>query len=440
MFDRWARRSVYRIRREFRSRIDRFKLTRKADVRIALLADPVIAGAVKDHAAATGESEDRAWERVGAYLHEIIPSFSLLSYYKLGYGVSRLLIPLFYKVSVGYEAREALNAIPRSSVVVYLMNHRSNADYVVVAFVLSGEVAISYAVGEWARVWPLETVFKSFGSYFVRRRYREALYHKVLERYVQLITRNGVTQGVFLEGGLSRDGRLREPKVGLLDYLVRVKSEPGFDRPITIVPVAINYDRVLEDRSLLRETQDRGQLRRRDQIVEVASYVLKVSARFLLRRAKRYGRACVNFGAPLSVDDWLAARPGVLTLPREERLARMKELADEVMARIAAIMPVTAVSLAAAALLRHPGGRIDRARWEALMDERRATLRGRGAHVIGEDRTSGEILDRALVMLTLRHIVEPEGDAFGVDHGQDLLLRYYANSIEHFVIELGGAA
>jgi glycerol-3-phosphate O-acyltransferase len=133
MFDRWTRRSVYRVRREFRSRIDRFKLTRKADVREALLADPAIAAAVAAHAATVGEREEQAWQRVAAYLDEIIPSFSLLSYYKLGYGVSRLLIPLFYKVSVGYEAREALNAIPRSSVVVYLMNHRSNADYVVVA-------------------------------------------------------------------------------------------------------------------------------------------------------------------------------------------------------------------------------------------------------------------------------------------------------------------
>src|SRR6266487_2243080 len=255
MLGRWARRSVFQVRREFRSRIDRFKLARKADVREALLADREVGEAVRAHAAQSGETEERAWARVRAYLDEIIPSFSLLSYYKLGYGLSRLLIPLFYKVSVGYEAREALNAIPRSSVVVYLMNHRSNADYVVVAFVLSGEVAISYAVGEWARVWPLETVFKSFGSYFVRRRYREALYHKVLERYVQLITRNGVTQGVFLEGGLSRDGRFREPKVGLLDHLVRVKAEPGFDRPLTIVPVAINYDRSEEHTSELREMQ-----------------------------------------------------------------------------------------------------------------------------------------------------------------------------------------
>jgi hypothetical protein len=29
------------------------------------------------------------------------------------------------------------------------------------------KVALSYAVGEWARVWPLEHLFRSFGSYFV---------------------------------------------------------------------------------------------------------------------------------------------------------------------------------------------------------------------------------------------------------------------------------
>src|SRR6185369_8636363 len=96
---------------------------------------------------------------------------------------------------------------------------------------------------------------KRFGSYFVRRGFKEALYHKVLERYVQLITREGVTQAIFLEGGLTRDGGFRPPKLGLLDSILRVAGEPGFDRPLYIVPVALNFDRVLEDRSLLRESQ-----------------------------------------------------------------------------------------------------------------------------------------------------------------------------------------
>ena len=108
------------------------------------------------------------------------------------------------------------------------MNHRSNADYVLVSYALAGQVAISYAVGEWARAFPLEHMFKAFGSYFVRRKYREPLYHAVLERYVQLITREGVTQGIFLEGGLTRDGLLKSPKIGLLDYVLGIARDPAY--------------------------------------------------------------------------------------------------------------------------------------------------------------------------------------------------------------------
>src|SRR5213080_4189089 len=133
------------------------------------------------------------------------------------------------------------------------MNHRSNVDYVVVAYVLAYGAHVSYAVGEWARVWPLEYVFKSFGSYFIRRGFREPLYHAVLERYVHLITKNGATQGFFPEGRLARDGRLGPAKLGLLDYICRTLLDPEFTRDIWFVPVAMNFDRVLEDRALIRE-------------------------------------------------------------------------------------------------------------------------------------------------------------------------------------------
>ena len=430
----WSWRGLRAVRRRFPARIDRYKHAGRARIRATLLADPEVGAAVAAHVGATGETVEAAWSRVQAYVDEIVPSFNLLAYYRLGYGVARLLLPLLYKVSVGHEPRAALNAIPRESVVVYLMNHRSNADYVLVAYVLSGRVAVSYAVGEWARVWPLETLFKSFGSYFVRRRYPEPLYHKVLERYVQLITRNGVTQGVFIEGGLTRDGAFRPPKLGLLDYLARVKCDPGFERPVFFVPVAINYDRVLEDRSLLREQQaPEERLRRRDQLAEVASYALKVCGRFLLRRARRYGRACVNFGEPLSLDEWLARHPGVLALPRGARLARLAGLAEEVMARIAAVMPVTAVAMACTSLLQDGRDSISRADWESRLADLRFVLHGVDAHVVGGHRSSADTLDRALVMLTLRHVVRPEGDGFRIDRAQDPLLRYYANSIAHFL-------
>jgi glycerol-3-phosphate O-acyltransferase len=102
------------------------------------------------------------------------------------------------------------------------------------------------------------------------------------------------------------------------------------------------------------------------------------------------------------------------------------------MQRIAAIMPVTPVPLASTALLSHPGERVTRAEWEARLDTLRQTLRGAGAYVVGEERVSAEILDRALVMLTLRRVVFADEDGFRIDRRQDPLLRYYANSIGHF--------
>src|SRR6185503_9252663 len=193
--------------------------------------------AVRAYAAANDVSETAAWRRVDQYVDEIVPFFNVVAYYHIGYRVAEKILNLFYKVTVEHEDRGAIGRLPRDSVIVYLMNHRSNADYVLVSYALAGQVAISYAVGEWARAFPLEHIFKAFGSYFVRRRYREPLYHAVLERYVQLITREGVTQGIFLEGGLTRDGMLKPPKIGLLDYVLGIARDPGYRSRIFIVPV-----------------------------------------------------------------------------------------------------------------------------------------------------------------------------------------------------------
>src|SRR5437660_1055575 len=72
-------------------------------------------------------------------------------------------------------------------------------------------------------------------------------------RSARIITRNGVTQGVFLEGGLTRDGAFQKPKLGMLDYIVTAKRDPAFSAPLVLIPTAINFDRVLEDRNLTEE-------------------------------------------------------------------------------------------------------------------------------------------------------------------------------------------
>jgi glycerol-3-phosphate O-acyltransferase len=382
-----------------------------------------------------GLSETVVRRRVRAYLDEIIPHFNVLSYYKLGYNVAKILVNLLYKVSVDYQDERSLEQIPKRDVVVYLMNHRSNADYIVVAYVLARGVHVSYAVGEWARAWPLEYVFKSFGAYFIRRRFREPLYHTVLERYVQLITRNGVTQGIFPEGGLSRDGKLRPPKLGLLDYICRTLLDPAFDRDVWFVPVALNYDRVLEDRSLIRELIDpRDRPSRLAQLGTVLSYVASNTVRLLTGRLKRYGRVAVNFGTPQSLRAWLRAAPhDVLALPKEERLTELERLARDMLARIGAIVPVTPVPLAAAALLSFGQTVVKLDALLERMDQLRDRLQDVNGKVVRGGARIADIWDRAWRMLRMRRLVVADGGTLVVLPRGRPLLEYYANSIAHLI-------
>jgi len=432
----YLRRSGRRALLRFRARVNRFKLASRKSVRERLLNDPGIASAVSDHAASTDTTADAGWRRVDEYVREIVPFFNVVAYYQVGYRLAGWLLNLFYKVTVEHEDRTALDALPRDAVVVYLMNHRSNADYILVSYALAGRVAISYAVGEWARAFPLEHIFKAFGSYFVRRRYREPLYHTVLERYVQLITREGVTQGIFLEGGLTRDGRLKAPKIGLLDYVLGIARDPAYRARLRIIPVAVNYDRVLEDRSLLRELASRdgrARVSRLSQLGEVARYLWWNAARLILRRWQRYGRAAVVVGAPIALDDWFEDHPTLFELPRPERLACVQALCDRVMSRIGALVPVTSVPLACAAIQSFDRDFIPRGELLERMREMRDALLELNGRVIRHERDIAETFDRAWRMLHMRHILIAEGDGYVVLPRNRELVSYYANSVEHLL-------
>jgi glycerol-3-phosphate O-acyltransferase len=428
---RWARGTVL----DFQARIARYKLVSRRAIHDELILDPVVVGAMRDYMRQEKLTELEVRVRVEQYIDEILPFFNVLSYYRLGYNLAKATLNLLYKVTVDYQDEAALERIPRRDVVVYLMNHRSNADYVVVAYVLARGVAVSYAVGEWARVWPLETIFKSFGSYFIRRRYREPLYHAVLERYVQLITRNGVTQGLFPEGGLSRDGKPRPAKVGLLDYIVGTLREDGFDRDIWLVPVALNYDRTLEDRVLIQECLDPElRLSRPRQAWSVLQYMSLNAARFLTGRLKRYGRAAVNFGTPLSLKGWLAAQGSdVLGLPREERLPHIQRLADDAMERVRAVVPVTAVALASAALLSFERHVVSLSELLERMGRFRDRLLEVNAKVVRADRSIETTWDNARRMFRMRRIVLVTGTSVAIMPRQRPLLEYYANSVVHLL-------
>ncbi|HKC60745.1 MAG TPA: 1-acyl-sn-glycerol-3-phosphate acyltransferase [Myxococcales bacterium] len=361
---RWAllrtlRERMHRRARRFAQRhgvrVDLFKFGGKVLVREELLNDRVVQRAMLA-AGEAGEPAEEVRRRVEGYIDEIVPAFSLAAYYEVGMKLARAAIGAAYRPVLARPLRE----LPRDATAVFLINHRSNFDYVVVGWALSRRVAISYAVGEWARVFPLDALFKAFGGFFVRRGFPDPLYHTVLRRYLQLITRQGVTQGIFPEGGLTRDGALRSPKVGLLDALLQLSAEPGFDRDLLFVPVGINYDRVLEDEALLAEKRGREQppgaaekLRGAVRLLWIVpSRILVNLVRAAFGRLHRSGYVALGFGEPVSFRRLAAAHGWDLSRASdEERRAIAKEVARDLMGCIARSIPATPVPLVARAVL-----------------------------------------------------------------------------------------
>lgn len=441
----WGKRHARRFQRERRIRVDRFKLKRRhAEIELEVFGSPEIVRAVQTYAKEHHVSIEQAREQARKYLQEIVPKFNLLAYYRIGAPVARAIMHFLYRVVVERKPIREFNERGKGAAVVYIINHRSNADYVLVAHMLFKFISLSYAIGEWARVWPLNHVFKWFGGYFVRRRYREPLYHAVLSNFVQTITRHGVTQGVFIEGGLSRDGAFLKPKLGMLDYLVTAKRDPEFTQPLYFMPTAVNYDRVLEDRNLTEELLGREERSTRGEKLRTTfDYLFRNFFRGLFKRFKRYGYAVVSFGNPIDVDAFIREHPDVLAPSFEARKPGLQQLADLVMTEIAKALPVTPVTLVASIFARRNVLTDEQivAEIERLRDECRDRW-------LLREKTGQEVWKSARLVLELRHLIVPVDqwrdelfdrggvpmieDAWSWNPDEILLRDYYANALLSF--------
>src|SRR5262249_696282 len=186
---------------------------------------------------------------------------------------------------------------------------------------------------------------------------RDELYRRVLERYIAMATEEGVTQAVYPEGGLSRDGLMREPRFGVLDYMLRGFALDG-ERDLVFVPLGLNYDRTLEDRTLLLADDTTA---RRPGRVGAAWNTLRFVGHqvglMLHSHWHRFGYACVNFGTPVSMRAYAAARNvDFRHMPKEQRTREVAELGRHLMEQVGRLIPVLPVPLVATVLLRAQTG------------------------------------------------------------------------------------
>ncbi len=427
---RWSWRHALRTRRELGFRLNPVTVTRKQRLKLDLLADPELRTRIAALANETDRDEASLLADVSLYLDEIIPNFNLITTYTFGKNLAGWLLRTCYRVRIGRSAEAALNRIPRDASVVYVMNHRSNADYLLVAFLLANRVSISYAVGEWARVWPLERLFRSFGSFFVRRRFRDPLYHAVLERYVQRAVAQGTTQGIFIEGGLSRDGRLQAPKLGLLDYMLRAGA-----RDLVFIPVGINYDRVVEDSNLVRESLGKPRRSPLALIRRTSLWLLGLVWRGATRRFHRFGYAVANFGQPIHAQVALEGAD-LRTMDWDTRRPLLEAFADTLVRAVGQEVPITPVA-AVAWVYRDLGeASPGRAQLRDRMLEVLAKAQERGLPLYLPRGSFQRAFDVGLRVLLLRRILVVAEGRLVLPAHKVPLLDYYAHGVAHLLERL----
>ena len=425
-------RTIEDLNTRLKLRIQPFKLAKRQALIDQLIFDPDVLRAVEAYAAENKVPREAAQQRARRYAQEIVPSFSAYAYFGIGTRLARWVSTFLYRVRLGYLDENAMASADPDSAVIFVINHRSNMDYVLVTYMAASSSALSYAVGEWARVWLLQNLIRSMGAYFVRRDSREPLYRKVLSRYVHLAIAGGLTQAMFPEGGLTRDGKLRPPKLGLLSYMVS-SFDPKGPRDAVFVPVGINYDRVIEDRvqvaALVTPEGEKPRFKFSPRVL-IAFLAHNVALR-LRGRLYRYGYACVSFGKPISLRQYVTER-GIdfRMLDEARRFAETERLGEMLMRKVGEVVPALPVSLVATVVLE-AGRPLSALELKGEIAELMARLTARGAHIHIPRADQDYAIEVGLRMLLLRHFVLEENGLYRTNPREEILLRYYANSIAH---------
>ena len=436
---RWfLRRRTKRVMDEVNRRLDlrlpEFKILKRQNLINRLVYDARVLQAVREHCQETGISEEKGIQKVERYAREIVPAFNAYLYFRFGSWLGRTLTKLLYRVRVGFIDEEGFQKVDPYSSVVFIMNHRSNMDYILLAYLAMKRVAMSFAVGEWARVWPVQPLVKAMGAFFVRRGSGNILYRRVLERFVQMATAAGVVQAVFPEGKLSRNGQIGHPKIGLLDYMLR-GFDPEAGRDLVFIPVGINYDRVLEDRTLLMTSDhDPPSKSRWDVIKTTLVFVFRNFWLMLRGEWYRYGYAVLNFGSPLSMREYVRTHQlDFRKMKGEQRIDTVKRFTQELMNAVGQVVPVVPVSLVSSVFVKDQERALTETEIKVQVRSLIFDLRRKGAYVYVPRGNPDYSTDVGLRMLTLRHFVREKNAQFYPAPEEKKILDYYANTVAHLL-------
>lgn len=396
-----------------------------------LLSDPAVIQAMDDEAKEKQQEIGTVFKSAEQYADELVPSFNVLLYFRLGYWLARGFLRFLYWVKVGYAADKQYDQIDKNSCIVIVSNHRSNFDPFFLIYLASRKAAISYSAGEWARSFPFQQLLHAIGFYIIRRDSNSKLYKKMLERYVTLAAGQCIPQGLFIEGGLSRDGKMQPLKLGMLNYVIKAMGQDQC-QDVVFVPAALNYDKIPEDKTLLAH-QEQGftEKGRFYSLLSFLKFFVQLLPHCLPQAHKPFGYACVNYGKPISLKQWqLDHNIDLSNCDTDQRRQAVGQLGQDIAKEITTHLPILPVSILSAIFLDHPEQAMSEFELKSQASELFYKLRDQGRYMLIPKSDENYALEQGLYTLSKRNMINKlDSGLYQADLSHRKMFRYYANSL-----------
>jgi glycerol-3-phosphate O-acyltransferase len=372
---------------------------------VRLVTDDIIAAVLaRDEVArylrgANGESDADVHTRVLGYLDELRTT-QRYPFYK---ALKHPLYPIFRKITRVDEHLDRVRDATSRAHVVYVSNHKSHLDYLVEALALldNGIRPPVIAAGINLFGGPLGIINRHVtGAIPIRRNSKDPAYLVTLKAYVaELLARRDLL--FYPEGGRSYSGELKPSKMGLLHAVLQADRSK-----LLVVPTAIAYDFVLEDRALSRQGTKRRQRKFRNELAEMVGLAVGYQS-----------RAFVSFGEPIPLTDYD---------PENKReLVRLAHRIQGDIGRLYKVLPSAII----ASVMRPC---MERAALSACADARIRELEAKGANL--SVMTGPRALDEGLEPM-IEHGILALDERGRVRVRSRHLLRYYARTIQHLLVQ-----
>lgn len=398
-----------------------------------LLASKAIDKAVQDEAVSRQLPIEKVRKEAIDMLEEIAADFSP----SLIRHSDRWLTWLWNKLYQGlniHNAERVRKLAQDGHEIVYVPCHRSHMDYLLLSYVLykEGLVPPHIAAGVNLNFFPAGPIFRRGGAFFLRRSFKgNRLYSTVFREYLAELFARGYSVEYFSEGGRSRTGRLLQAKTGMLAMTIQAMLR-GLKRPVTLVPVYIGYEHVMEVNTYAKELQ--GERKEKESIGQIFG---------IIRKLRNYGRGYVNFGEPIIINHFLnQAVPdwkndiNPITPQRPQWLNPVvNQLANKMMMHINDAAAINALNLCATALLASRQRALSREALESQLDLYLSLLKAVPYSTTSTlpEGEAAELVEHAIGLN--KFVVEKDklGEIISLDRQQAIFMTYYRNNVIHLL-------